>query len=223
MQLRKPGNYNNKSLARRGLPCDTLCMTPHEAELTAALAASRQENVELRQEVELLKQKIDAIVRRIFGASSEKLGATGMGRGIITQATELTPLVKVADLIEKHAEGILNYLMIPSRTPPPKASTPSFKASNTPPVACPDSTPSASGSSSSSASWSSNPRNYPPRSFPLRLYNVIHNPGRIRVFTLAHIFCGVPSFIQSKRSSINSYPDKNGINHPAVGTYQICR
>ena len=29
------------------------------------------------------------------------------------RATELTPLAKAADLIEKHAEGILNYLMHP--------------------------------------------------------------------------------------------------------------
>ena len=29
------------------------------------------------------------------------------------RATELTPLAKAADIIEKHAEGILNYLMHP--------------------------------------------------------------------------------------------------------------
>ena len=69
----KPGNYNNIFLARRGLPCDPLCMTPREAELTAALAASQQQIVELKQENELLKQKVDALVRRIFGTSSEKI------------------------------------------------------------------------------------------------------------------------------------------------------
>ena len=30
-----------------------------------------------------------------------------------TRATELTPLVKAADMINQHAEGILNYLMHP--------------------------------------------------------------------------------------------------------------
>ena len=48
-------------------------MTRREAELTAALAASQQQIRELKQENELLKQKIDALVRRIFGASSEKI------------------------------------------------------------------------------------------------------------------------------------------------------
>ena len=67
----EPGNYNNIFLARRGLPCYLLCMTPREAELTAALAASEQQVAELKQENELLKQKIDALVRRIFGAGSE--------------------------------------------------------------------------------------------------------------------------------------------------------
>ena len=46
-------------------------MTRREAELTAALAASQQQIVELKQENELLRQKIDAFVRRIFGAGSE--------------------------------------------------------------------------------------------------------------------------------------------------------
>ena len=55
-------------------------MTPLEAKLTAALTASQQQNVQLRQEnadlrqaVKLLNQKVDALVRRIFGARSEKL------------------------------------------------------------------------------------------------------------------------------------------------------
>ncbi len=48
-------------------------MTPREAELTAALAASQLENAQLRQEVALLKQKVDALVRRVFGAKSEQL------------------------------------------------------------------------------------------------------------------------------------------------------
>ena len=41
-------------------------MTPLEARLT-------QENEALRQEVKLLREKIDLLVRRVFGASSEKI------------------------------------------------------------------------------------------------------------------------------------------------------
>lgn len=48
-------------------------MTPREAELTAALAASQQQVVELKRENEILKLKIDALVRRIFGVKSEKI------------------------------------------------------------------------------------------------------------------------------------------------------
>lgn len=48
-------------------------MTPPEAELTAALAASQRQVAELKQENELLRQKIDALVKRIFGAKSEKM------------------------------------------------------------------------------------------------------------------------------------------------------
>jgi len=48
-------------------------MTPLEEELTAALAASQRQVVELKEENELLRQKIDALVKRIFGAKSEKM------------------------------------------------------------------------------------------------------------------------------------------------------
>ena len=48
-------------------------MTPLEAELTAALAASQRQVTELKQENELLRQKVDALVKRIFGARSEKM------------------------------------------------------------------------------------------------------------------------------------------------------
>ena len=70
---RGPGNYSNKILACRSPACYLLCMTPREAELSAALAASQRENAQLRQELELLKQKIDALVRRVFGSKSEQL------------------------------------------------------------------------------------------------------------------------------------------------------
>ena len=48
-------------------------MTPREAELSAALAASKLDIAQLRQENQLLKQKIDALVRLIFRAKSEQL------------------------------------------------------------------------------------------------------------------------------------------------------
>lgn len=48
-------------------------MTPREAELTAALEASQRQVAELKQENELLRQKIDALVKRIFGAKSERM------------------------------------------------------------------------------------------------------------------------------------------------------
>jgi transposase len=48
-------------------------MTPLHAELTAALAASQRQVAELQQEIELLRQKVDALVKRIFGSKSEKM------------------------------------------------------------------------------------------------------------------------------------------------------
>ena len=70
---RGPGNYNNFFLALSAPPCYLLCMTSREAELSAAPAASQQENARLRQELTLLKQKIDALVRRLSGSKSEQL------------------------------------------------------------------------------------------------------------------------------------------------------
>jgi regulator of replication initiation timing len=46
-----------------------------EAELLQKLQQSLEENARLKQENTLLRQKIDLLVRRIFGASSEKLDA----------------------------------------------------------------------------------------------------------------------------------------------------
>jgi len=48
-------------------------MTPLEAELTAALEGSQRQVAEFRQENEFLRRKIDALVKRIFGARSEKI------------------------------------------------------------------------------------------------------------------------------------------------------
>jgi len=48
-------------------------MTPLEAELTAALEGSQRQVAEFRQENEFLRRKTDALVKRIFGARSEKI------------------------------------------------------------------------------------------------------------------------------------------------------
>jgi transposase len=48
-------------------------MTEREEQLSRLLAQSQQEVLELRKENALLRQKIDALVRRVFGSSSEAL------------------------------------------------------------------------------------------------------------------------------------------------------
>ncbi|MCP5556803.1 MAG: transposase [Verrucomicrobiaceae bacterium] len=48
-------------------------MTPLEARLTKENEALRQENARQAQEIKLLREKIDLLVRRVFGASSEKM------------------------------------------------------------------------------------------------------------------------------------------------------
>ena len=56
-------------------------MTPHEAELlrqqlqdtNGQLVQTREELARAQQEIKLLREKIDALVRRLFGAKSEKL------------------------------------------------------------------------------------------------------------------------------------------------------
>jgi GTP cyclohydrolase I len=47
--------------------------TPREIELSEALARVTGEVAELRTENKLLREKIEALIRRIFGAQSEKL------------------------------------------------------------------------------------------------------------------------------------------------------
>jgi transposase len=56
--------------------------TPREAELIAQMARATADNVRLggeltgaRMEIKLLREKIDALVKRLFGAQSEKLDA----------------------------------------------------------------------------------------------------------------------------------------------------
>ena len=48
-------------------------MTPREKELVSQLAECRQALAQARRENELLRQKIDLLVRRVFGSSSERL------------------------------------------------------------------------------------------------------------------------------------------------------
>lgn len=69
----EPGNYSNFLLAFHSHLWYLLFMTPLEAELTAALEGSQRQVAEFRQENEFLRRKIDALVKRIFGARSEKI------------------------------------------------------------------------------------------------------------------------------------------------------
>src|SRR5436190_20101015 len=48
-------------------------MTPREKELARQLESCQQELAAARRENELLRQKIDLLVRRVFGSSSERL------------------------------------------------------------------------------------------------------------------------------------------------------
>src|SRR6266699_1008022 len=48
-------------------------MTPREQALSRQLEECQQELATLRRENELLRQKIDALVRRVFGSSSERV------------------------------------------------------------------------------------------------------------------------------------------------------
>ena len=50
-----------------------MTMTPLEAKLTEEVKALRLENQRITQENKLLREKVDLLVRRIFGKSSEQL------------------------------------------------------------------------------------------------------------------------------------------------------
>jgi transposase len=63
-------------------------MTAREAELTQQLEQALQVMASLRRENELLRQKIDLLVRRIFGSSSEKLDSAQLQ---LLQLTETAP------------------------------------------------------------------------------------------------------------------------------------
>jgi hypothetical protein len=71
-------------------------MTPREKELTKQLAAAHQE-------ISLLRQKIDLLVRRVFGASSERL-----------DPAQLELLLQLS-----HPATVAAPAVIPEKLPPP--------------------------------------------------------------------------------------------------------
>jgi transposase len=68
-------------------------MSPREAELTRQLEQALQLNAELRRENQLLREKVHLLVRRVFGASSEKM-----------DVAQLQLLLSGAELVEPAAE-----------------------------------------------------------------------------------------------------------------------
>ena len=64
--------------------------SPREAELLQRLQESQEEIARLGQENALLRQKIDLLVKRIFGASSEKLDAAQLEL-LLASPEELPP------------------------------------------------------------------------------------------------------------------------------------
>ncbi len=85
------------------------------------------------------------------------VGLAGNGAG-----HETGPLTKVADMVERHSEGILNFLWHPITNAAAEGPNPASKASNTPRAGCTISSPSAAASSFSSASSISILPNLPP-------------------------------------------------------------
>lgn len=73
-------------------------MSPREAELTQQLEQALQVMAELRRENQLLREKVNLLVRRVFGASSEKLDVAQLQ--LLLSGTEL-----VAPAAEPKAEA----------------------------------------------------------------------------------------------------------------------
>jgi outer membrane biosynthesis protein TonB len=80
-------------------------MSPREAELTQQLEAALQVIASLRQENQLLREKVNLLVRRVFGSSSEKM-----------DVAQLQLLLAGVELVAPAAE--------------PQAEVPSAKAQN---------------------------------------------------------------------------------------------
>ncbi|HWQ90962.1 MAG TPA: IS66 family transposase [Clostridia bacterium] len=68
-------------------------MSPREAELTRQLEQALQLNAALQRENQLLREKVNLLVRRVFGSSSEKM-----------DAAQLQLLLSGAELVEPAAE-----------------------------------------------------------------------------------------------------------------------
>ena len=61
-------------------------MTAREAELTRQLAESQQASAAALRENQLLRQKVDLLVRRVFGSGSEKLDAAQLQLLLLSEA-----------------------------------------------------------------------------------------------------------------------------------------
>src|ERR1700677_1230640 len=71
-------------------------MTEREEQLTRQLAQSQEALLQLRQENALLRQKIDALVRRVFGSSSEVLDAAQLQLLLQGRAETVAPAPPLA-------------------------------------------------------------------------------------------------------------------------------
>lgn len=83
-------------------------LTPHEAqlaELTAQLARVLGERDRALQEVKLLRQKLDALARRLFGKSSEQLDPGQLL--LLLQGFDESP--KVPEPVEARPPSILPF------------------------------------------------------------------------------------------------------------------
>ena len=83
-----------------------------EADLLKRLQESQEQNARLVQENDLLRQKIDLLVRRIFGASSEKLDAAQLELLLSLEADESGKAPASSALLE---EAIPSSSKDPSR------------------------------------------------------------------------------------------------------------
>jgi len=75
-------------------------MTAREAELTQQLAESQQALVVALRENQLLRQKVDLLVRRVFGSSSEKLDAAQLQ---LLQLSQAPPVAEPPPVVPSQA------------------------------------------------------------------------------------------------------------------------
>ncbi len=66
-------------------------MTAREAELTQQLVESQQALAAALRENQLLRQKVDLLVRRVFGSSSEKLDPNQLQLLQVSEPTQPSP------------------------------------------------------------------------------------------------------------------------------------